>query len=113
MKLKLLFLYLILCLGNGFGFSQVQTDSAAFQSRKFEDLKEKAKKGKLLLEREKDFLCLGLKLTTLQIDGKPDDFEVCDNSTFKHLYLVYFSSNLGAENFYKPHKGQIYIVTHN
>lgn len=41
MKLKLLFLYLILCLGNGFGFSQVQTDSAAFQSRKFEDLKEK------------------------------------------------------------------------
>lgn len=41
MKLKFLFVYLILFFGNGFGFSQVQTDSTAFQSRKFEDLKEK------------------------------------------------------------------------
>ena len=41
MKLKFLFLYFVLFFGNGFGFSQVQTDSAAFQPRKFEDLKGK------------------------------------------------------------------------
>ncbi len=41
MKLKFLFFYLLIFFGNGFGFSQVQTDSVAFQSRKFENLKEK------------------------------------------------------------------------
>jgi len=41
MKLKFLFLYFIFFLGNGFCFSQVQTDSATFQPKKFEDLKEK------------------------------------------------------------------------
>lgn len=41
MKLKFLFLFLFISLGISFGFSQVQTDSATFQSRKFENLKEK------------------------------------------------------------------------
>tara|TARA_R110002095_G_scaffold165593_1_gene143784 strand:+ start:119 stop:1114 length:996 start_codon:yes stop_codon:yes gene_type:complete len=90
------------------------SDSEQIRTRKiFEDLKDKAEKDKPLLEREKDFLCLGLKLTTIELDGKPGDYKACDNSTFKHLYLVYFSSNLGAEKFYKPHKGQLYVVPHN
>mgnify|MGYP006345696131 FL=1 len=41
MKLKILFLFLFISLGISFGFSQVQNDSAAFQPRKFENLKEK------------------------------------------------------------------------
>lgn len=41
MKLKFLFLFLFISFGISFGFSQVQTDSATFQSRKFDNLKEK------------------------------------------------------------------------
>ena len=41
MKLKILFLFLFISLGISFGFSQVENDSAAFQPRKFENLKEK------------------------------------------------------------------------
>lgn len=41
MKLKILFLFLYISLGISFGFSQVENDSAAFQPRKFENLKEK------------------------------------------------------------------------
>jgi hypothetical protein len=41
MKHKYIVLFLILFLANGFGISQVQTDSVTFQSRKFENLKEK------------------------------------------------------------------------
>ena len=41
MKLKILFLFLFISLGISFGFSQVQNDSAAFQPRKFENLKGK------------------------------------------------------------------------
>lgn len=41
MKLKFLFLYFLFFIGNGFVFSQVQMDSATYQSRKFDDLKAK------------------------------------------------------------------------
>ena len=76
----------------------------------FEDLREKAVNGKFLLEREKEFLCTCLKLTDYEDDGNPEDFDACSSFVFKQLYLTYFSSALGSAEFYKAHKGTIYIV---
>jgi len=76
----------------------------------FEDLRNKALNGADLLEREKEFFCTCLKLTDLEEDGNPEDFEACSNFIFKQLYLTYFSSALGAAEFYKAHKGGIYMV---
>ena len=79
----------------------------------FEDLKEKAKKNEELLEREKNFFCLCLKLSDYQNEGNPEDFTACDNFLFKSLYLTYFASALKANIFYKPYKGKLYEVPHN
>lgn len=76
----------------------------------FEDLREKAVNGKLLLEREKEFLCTCFKLTDYEDDGNSKDFDACSNFKFKQLYLTYFSSALGSAEFYKAHKGTIYVV---
>ena len=70
----------------------------------FEDLKKRAIEGKKLLEREKDFLYIGLKLSELD-DGKPEDFKACENNIFKELYLTYFHNNLSGP-FFKHKKGQ-------
>ena len=64
----------------------------------FEDLKQKAIGGKKLLQREKDFLCICLKLSDWK-DGKPEDFKDCYDYLFKELYL----NNL-TEPFYKHKK---------
>lgn len=74
----------------------------------FEDLKLRANTDKKFLERERDFLYMGLKLSDLN-DGKPEDFEVCSDSIFKELYLTYFHNNL-SEPFYKHKKGRGIVV---
>ncbi|WP_067148994.1 hypothetical protein [Pseudotamlana agarivorans] len=76
----------------------------------FEDLKQKAIDGKKLLEREKRFLCTGLKLTLKQSDGRPENFGFCDDFIFRELYLTYFHNNLEGP-FYKAKKGKIVEVT--
>ena len=50
----------------------------------FEDLREKAKNNELLLEREKDFLCMCLKISDWN-DGKREDFLACENELFPKL----------------------------
>lgn len=74
----------------------------------FEDLKLRTNTDKKFLERERDFLYIGLKLSDLN-DGKPEDFEVCSDSIFKELYLTYFHNNL-SEPFYKHKKGRGIVV---
>lgn len=76
----------------------------------FEDLKQKAIDGKKLLEREKSFLCTGLKVTLKQSDGRPENFAFCDDFTFRELYLTYFHNNLTGP-FYKAKKGKLVQVT--
>ena len=76
----------------------------------YEDLKSKAKKGNLLLERQKEFLCISLKLSINQKDGGLKKFEVCNDFIFKELFLTYFRNNLN-EPFYKSKFGKIVEVT--
>jgi len=96
-----------LTLRNGSDEEQVRTRGI------FENLRDKANNGEFLLEREKEFLCTCLKLTDFEDDGNPQDFDACANFIFKQLYLTYFSSALGASEFYKAKKGEIYIVPEN
>lgn len=77
----------------------------------FEELRERAIANKILLEREKDFLCLGLKLSLEENDGKPKDFKFCENFIFRELYLTYFHNNLSGP-FFKAKKGKLVEVTH-
>lgn len=70
----------------------------------FEDLRERAIEGKKLLEREKDFLYMALKLSEFD-DGKPEDFKSCESNIFKELYLTYFHNNLSGP-FFKHKKGK-------
>ncbi len=88
------------------------SDEKQIRTRKiFEDLRGKAINGTFLLEREKEFLCTCLKFTDYEDDGIPEDFDACANFIFKQLYLTYFSSALGSTEFYKAHKGTIYVVS--
>ncbi len=89
------------------------SDGEQIETRKiFEDLKKRALDGKLLLEREKKFLCVGLKLTLIENDGKPENFDFCDDFIFRELYLTYFHNNLSGP-FHKAKKGKIIEVPQN
>ncbi|AZJ36443.1 hypothetical protein D6T69_13295 [Tenacibaculum singaporense] len=77
----------------------------------FEELRQRAINGENLLEREKEFLCLGLSLS-LKDDGKPQNFDFCDDFIFRELYLTYFHNNLEGP-FYKARKGKIVEVSLN
>ncbi|MDN3593961.1 hypothetical protein [Zunongwangia endophytica] len=79
----------------------------------FEELEKRAKAEKPLLEREKDFFCRCLKLSDYVVDGNPEDYQVCNDFLFKHLYPIYFSSGLKSDAVYKPHKGKLYLVPLN
>jgi hypothetical protein len=74
----------------------------------FEDLKQRATNKGVLVEREKDFFCMCLKLSDLD-DGNPKDFSECDDFVFKELYLTYFYNNL-AGPFHKAQKGTLVEV---
>lgn len=75
----------------------------------FDDLKSKAQKGENLFEREKEFLCVSLKLTLYEGDGRPEDFDFCKEFIFRELYLTYFHNDL-AGPFFKAKKGKIVEV---
>ena len=75
----------------------------------FEDLRERARKNEILLEREKDFLCMCLKISNLE-DGNREEFSACENSIFKELYLTYFHNNLEGP-FFKASKGKAIEVS--
>ncbi|EKT4509821.1 hypothetical protein [Flavobacterium psychrophilum] len=75
----------------------------------FEDLREKARKNEVLLEREKDFLCMCLKISDWN-DGIREEFSACENSLFKELYLTYFHNNLEGP-FLKVSKGKTIEVS--
>ncbi|WP_294733874.1 hypothetical protein [uncultured Flavobacterium sp.] len=70
----------------------------------FENLKLRASNNGKFLEREKDFLYTGLKISLLD-DGKTEHFDACVDPIFKELYLTYFHNNL-SEPFYKHKKGK-------
>ncbi|WP_318343544.1 hypothetical protein [Flagellimonas baculiformis] len=92
---------------------EFKEDSFAEQVRTrkiFEELKQRALDGKSLLEREKRFLCVGLKISYLEADGKPEDYGFCDDFIFRELYLTYFHNNLSGP-FYKAKKGKIVQVS--
>ena len=87
------------------------SESEQIRTRKiFDDLKEKALNGKFLLEREKEFLCMGLNLTIHESDGRPENFDFCNDYIFRELYLTYFHNNL-AGPFHKAKKGKIVEVS--
>ena len=90
----------------------LKDDSAEEQVRTrkiFDDLKIKASAGELLLEREKEFLCLCHKLSYIESDGKPEDFDYCKDYVFKELYLTYFHNNLSGP-FFKAKRGSVVPV---
>lgn len=92
---------------------EFKEDSFAEQVRTrkiFEELKKRAIAGKSLLEREKRFLCFGLKISYIEKDGKPEDFKFCDDFIFRELYLTYFHNNLSGP-FHKAKRGKIVEVT--
>ena len=66
----------------------------------FEKLKEKAIKGEKLSEHEKDFFCLGVKLSQLD-DGRMEDYDCCANYKFKIIYLAYFHDLSGLGTYQK------------
>lgn len=91
---------------------EFKNDSQEEQERTrkiFEDLKKRALNGEILLEREKEFLCLSIKLSYLQEDGEPEDFVFCKDFIFHELYLTYFHNNLSGP-FFKAKRGQIVSV---
>lgn len=67
----------------------------------FEELKERVKNGQQLSEHEKDFFCMGVRLSLLN-DGQIEDYTCCGNYEFKFLYLIYFHDLKGGSAFYKP-----------
>jgi hypothetical protein len=78
----------------------------------FEVLKAKAIKQEILTEQEKDFFCLGLKLSSLN-DGVWEDYSCCDNYKFKNLYLTYFRDLTGGTAFLKVSGMTVYKVEAN
>lgn len=78
----------------------------------FENLKLRAESNSEFLEREKNFFCTCLKLSSKENDRKPTDFSICENYIFKELYLTYFHNNLSGP-FYKAIKGELVEVSHN
>ncbi|MDV2448646.1 hypothetical protein CMU93_14170 [Elizabethkingia anophelis] len=76
----------------------------------FEDLKQKAINNKLLLEREKEFLCTSINHSLIKNDGNPEDFDFCKDYIFRSLYLTYYGQNEDGP-FYKPYKTAIIPVS--
>lgn len=66
----------------------------------FEYLKNKILKGEEVSEYEKDFFCIGVRLSQLN-DGKIEDYECCENFKFKSLYLSYFQDLTGLGEYQK------------
>lgn len=87
------------------------SESEQKRTRKiFIDLKQRAIEQKILLEREKEFLCMGLKLSQIESDGSPEDYSFCDTFIFRELYLTYYTNNLKGP-FYKPVREEIVEVS--
>ncbi len=88
----------------------LKNDSEKEQTRTraiFEDLKEKAVNNEQLTEHEKDFFCLGVKLSEFD-DGNTDDYECCKNFKFKHTYLSYFHDLTGFGTYQKVKGTELY-----
>ncbi|RIV73683.1 hypothetical protein [Flagellimonas aequoris] len=77
----------------------------------FEDIKIRAEKNLPLLEREKDFFCLGLTASIVKEDGKLKGYSICENYIFKSLYLTYYSGAFGEGKFIKARKANLYEVS--
>lgn len=75
----------------------------------FENIQERCKNEELISEHEKDFFCLGVKLS-LKDDGKIEDYACCDNYKFKMIYLSYFHDLSGNGNYEKVKGKTIYKV---
>lgn len=84
------------------------SESEQIRSRTiFEDLKEKAIKGEILTEYEKDFFCRGVKLSLLD-DGNFEDYKCCSDYKFKTIYLTYFHDLSGNGIYEKPKGTSLY-----
>lgn len=89
------------------------TNAEQIRTRKiFEILKEKAIKQEELTEEEKDFFCLGVKISNCN-DGGWEDYACCDNYKFKSLYLTYFRDLTGGSPFTKVNGMTIYKIEPN
>src|SRR5437762_11169718 len=89
---------------------RMREDTIAEQIRTreiFEVLKSKAIKREKLTEHEKDFFCLGVKISNRN-DGSWENYPCCDNYKFKNLYLTYFSDSTGGSPYYKVNRITVY-----
>ena len=94
---------------------RMKDDTIAEQIRTrnmFELLKEKANKREDLTEHEKNFFCLGVKLSSFN-DGRWEDYPCCDNFRFKTIYLSYFRVLSGGSTLYKINGMKINKVSSN
>jgi hypothetical protein len=88
----------------------VKDDSEEEQARSriiFEDLKDKAVKKEKISEHEKDFFCMGVRLSLLD-DGRIEDYDCCSNYKFKITYLTYFHDLTGFGAYSKPRGTALY-----
>lgn len=76
----------------------------------FENIKERANNKELISEHEKEFFCMGVRLSKIEEDGKIEDYSCCDNYKFGHLYLSYFHDLSGNGNYEKIRGVEIYKV---
>lgn len=75
----------------------------------FESLKQRAINKEFLSEHEKDFFYEGVVLSKLD-DGKPEDYECCDNPKFKWIYLIYCDDVTGSSKYYDIKGKNVYRV---
>ncbi len=76
----------------------------------FENIKERCKNNEPVTEHEKDFFCLGVKLSLLKDDGRLEDYSCCDNYKFKMIYRSYFHDLSGNGEYEKVKRMTIYQV---
>ncbi|WP_461137297.1 hypothetical protein, partial [Spirosoma terrae] len=87
------------------GSEEEQTRTRAI----FEQLKKVAQNNGPMTEYEKNFFCLGVKISLLN-DGQVSDYQCCDNYRFKDLYLTYASDITGAGIYKKIYNTQYLSV---
>lgn len=78
----------------------------------FDNIKERSINEQFISEHEKDFFCLGVKLSLLD-DGKIEDYPCCDSYKFKMIYLSYFHDLSGNGEYEKVKGKTIYKVEKN
>lgn len=93
---------------------RLNNDSEEEQNRTrqiFEALKKIASANGFMTEHEKNFFCLGVKISLLN-DGQVSDYPCCENFSYKDLFLTYASDITGA-GLYKKVRNAQYLPVSN